>query len=321
MIQKIKRRRKNNRKVLHNIVMGAIVLASVCAALYFGNTQPMASVLGGDGKLPMLDAQDPFDAVFLDVGQGHCAVVMSKGKVALIDTGERGQHINVLRDLRAMGVERIDVVIGSHAHTDHVGALDEILQAMPVGEIYMPAQGRDQAVAADILAAANEQGIEDVLTPQYGQQLALGDVTLTLYGHPHSDDLNEGSIVVMVQADGVSMLLSGDIGRPGEAYLLDMGVLERVDVLQVPHHGSANSSTRAFIEVLWPQYAVIQSGADNSYGHPAATTLRTLYAYGMYVLRQDECGNIYVDVDESGQCVVDTQYPAVQPYATQKEAA
>lgn len=314
------RKRRQKGSALRTVLIFVIAIAGALAALYAGDTQPEASVVGGDGKLPVADASDPFDAVFVDVGQGHCVVVLSRGYAALIDAGENGNGPLVLDTLNAMGVDELDVVIGSHAHTDHIGALDEVLADMEPGALYMPDVGRETVAFANVEAAAAKWG-KEIAVPTLGQTIELGDVTLTIYFSDEQEDLNESSLFVLVEGPGVTLLLTGDAGKPSESQILSMGVLPTVDVLQVGHHGSSSSTGRSLLLATTPRFAVIQVGKDNSYGHPTASTLKTLYSFSITVLRQDECGNVYVDVDGEGRFSVTTQREAVQPYATQKEAA
>lgn len=314
------RKRRKKGRTLRTVLVFLVMIAGTLVALYFGDTQPIASVVGGDGKLPVSDVQDPFDAVFVDVGQGNCVIVLSRGKAALIDAGEEGNGPLVLDTLKAMGVDELDVVIGSHAHTDHVGALDEVIAGMEPQEIYMPAVGRDTAAFTDVENAAEKWG-KQVEVPSLGQSIQLGDVTLEIYFSDEQEDLNESSLFVLVEGPGVTMLLTGDAGKASESQVLSMGVLPTVDVLQVGHHGSSTSTGRSLLQAITPQFGVIQVGKDNSYGHPAASTLKMLYSFHVVVLRQDECGNVYVDVDGQGHFSLSTEKEEAQPYATQKEAA
>ncbi|MDD3242436.1 MAG: MBL fold metallo-hydrolase [Eubacteriales bacterium] len=314
-------KRRKQGSALQNVIVGIVVLAAVAAALYFGDTQPESTPVGGQGNMPVVHSEDPFDAVFLDVGQGACVILTSRGQTVLIDAGESDQDETVLNALKEMGVQKLDLVIGTHIHSDHVGSLPSILTQMNADRVLMPQVGRDTTLFSQIEYAGSVQNLA-IETPQQGESIQLGDMKLTLHFSDEDKDLNESSIVTTVEAPGVTLLLTGDAGKSTESQLIAAGCLPEVDIMQVGHHGSSGSTGKALLETVSPTYAVIQVGAGNSYGHPTASTLKSLYDFGIRVLRNDECGNIYVDVDGAGGYTVTSERETEQPYAAQtKEAA
>jgi len=314
----LKRRKRKKEHPWQNLLVCIVMLAAVGMALYFGDTQPQSTALGGGGQMPRVNAEDPFDAVFVDVGQGACVILTSRGHTALIDAGETDQGPAVLDVLKQMGVQKLDLVIGTHAHSDHIGGLPDVLLQMNVDRLLLPAAGRDTTLVSQLEYSAALQGVP-IEAPKQGEVIQLGDIRLTLNFSGETEDINETSIITKVEGP-VSMLLTGDAGKSTEKKLIDAGYIGNVDILQVGHHGSSGSTGRALVEAAAPEYAVIQSGAGNSYGHPAAETLQRLYAYGIWVMRSDECGHIYVDADGQGSYTVSSEREAQQPYAAGEAA-
>jgi competence protein ComEC len=258
---------------------------------------------------------EPFSITALDVGQGDGLVIRTPhGRTILIDTGgrlERGATINgrspaersadriVIPFLRRAGITRVDLMVLTHPHGDHVGGASGILRMMPVGWIADSGQRYGGHAYDDALAQARIANVP-VIVPACHQRWVDDEVMLAFLspcGPAFTDganDVNENSLVVLVQYRTLRALFMGDAGFQSEQRLLAQGDDLHADVLKVGHHGSAYSSSAAFIETVHPRFAIVSVGRHNLFGHPAPITLETLRHVGASIFRTDQCGAVTI---------------------------
>jgi competence protein ComEC len=269
----------------------------------------------------------PFSITALDVGQGDGIVVRTPhGHTILIDTGgrlERGATIDgrspaersaeriVIPYLRRAGITRVDLLIMTHPHGDHVGSASAILKMMPVGWVADSGQRYGGHAYNDALAAARLRSVP-VVVPACHQRWVDDEVQLTFLtpcGPPFTDganDVNENSLVVLVQYLTLRALFMGDAGFQSEERLLAPGDDLHADILKVGHHGSAYSSSAAFIEAVHPRFAIVSVGRHNLFGHPAPTTLETLRRAGVSIFRTDQCGAVTIAAGVSARPIINS---------------
>ena len=245
----------------------------------------------------------------LDIGQGDAILVEAPdGSTMLVDGGPDPELT-----LRRIGANlpyfarRIDVLVLSHPHQDHVAGLVEVLDRHRVGAIVHAGIPFENPAYARLLADAADAGVP-VVVARAGQGLAVGPATVTVLYPSAADaagplpegDINNGSIVLRLAFGGFSALLTGDAEAPVEAALATRGLLGSVDVLKVGHHGSTSSTTPGLLGAVRPSLAIISSGAGNEYGHPAPETLAALSAQpGTSTFRTDLDGDVEVVTDGS----------------------
>ena len=269
-----------------------VVLAS-CAGLVLLLLRPLPSTGPLTGLLPAVGwPPRGWVLVMCDVGQGDAFVLRTgAGEAVVIDAGPDPDAVDGC--LRRLRVTRVPAVVLTHFHADHVDGLPGVLRGRQVGEIEVsplrePAYGAEQ-----VERQAAEAGVP-VRVPQYGERTTVGAVSWQEVGpsrvYPGSP--NDGSLVLLAEAGGLSFLLSGDVEPPAQSALLRAGLPE-VDVLKVPHHGSRYQDHRLLTE-LGARVALVSVGADNGYGHPAASTLAALKESGALVGRTDEDGDVAV---------------------------
>ncbi|MBO9549842.1 DNA internalization-related competence protein ComEC/Rec2 [Pseudomonas sp.] len=208
----------------------------------------------------------------LDVGQGLAMLLRTQHHTLLYDAGpakgetDLGERV-VLPTLRKLGVERLDLMLISHAHADHAGGAAAIQRGLPVGRII------------------GGEALDDVqLQPcTRGEQWTWDGVHFSLWHWVDGQSSNDRSCVLMVEAQGERLLLAGDMEAGAEqAWLADTAV-PRIDWLQAPHHGSRTSSTEAFIRATAARGVLISRGRNNSFGHPHAQVLERYRRHGMVV--------------------------------------
>jgi beta-lactamase superfamily II metal-dependent hydrolase len=238
---------------------------------------------------------------FLDVGQGKAILIQSGGENAVIDVGENGQGSGAISYLRERGVEKIDLLIGTHPHSDHIGDMDMLIEAFEIGEILLPdipaAVTPTTQTYTDLLLAIGKKGLQITLA-QPGEAYSLGDATLTILSPLAAyTELNELSVATRLVYGETAFLFTGDIEAAAEADILESGRSLKADVLDVAHHGSNSSSTADFLERVRPSIAVISCGVDNSYGHPARDAVERLQTAGATIYRTDLDGAVVVTSD------------------------
>jgi competence protein ComEC len=254
------------------------------------------------GGAPTADA--PFTLTVLDVGQGDAFLLRARGATVLVDTGE--PDADVVRHLRREGVDRLDLLVITHAHLDHVGGAPSVLEGIPVGVVWMhpvPADIDVVAQYAETLRQAERRGVP-IRGPPAGAVVSIGELRLEVLGPPPGrpyewtrSELNNTSIVLRASVAGSgSVLLAGDVEREAQADLLAAHRERlRVDVLVVPHHGSRTSDP-AFLVATGAHTALISAGRGNRHGHPHPEIVEALESAGMRIHRTDREGTVRIAV-------------------------
>jgi competence protein ComEC len=289
------------------LVLGVGLVVAVTAALHTGWRPPRRAVVAGVLLVPLLvwnsaASVGPPDALtvrFLDVGQGDAALVTTPaGMTMLVDGGPDEEQ--AATELAALGVKRIDVVVASHPHADHVVGLPAALARFQVGVVLQPGCPSTSALQAEVDRAIADEGIE-TRTPWAGDSFVVGDVRLDVLS-PHEcytgteSDTNNDALVIRLTHGADSVLFATEPEEPAQEWLLEQrdqaGLDLHADVLKVPHHGAA-TSVAEFFEAVAAPVAVVSVG-ENTYGHPTAFTLDALDAAGSTVWRTDRSGTVTV---------------------------
>jgi len=234
---------------------------------------------------------------FIDVGQADCALLASGGHFMLIDGGNNDDAEHIVTYLQNAGVKKLDLVVGTHPHEDHIGSLDAAIEAFDIGAVYMPDVSADTETYRDVLDAVKGKGLQ-VQHPVPGDVLDFNGLPVEIFGPVKEySNLNNHSIVLRVSVGETAFLFTGDVEIEGEYDILEQGFDISADVLKVSHHGSSGSSVEEFLAYTDADYAVISVGEGNIYDHPEAVTLKRLQNYGMEIYRTDEQGTIVCDTD------------------------
>jgi len=245
------------------------------------------------GKTEFTTTEAPLIVCYIDVGQGDAVFVKCGGSTMLIDTGTSEYADTVVNLIEAYKTEKIDVLIGTHPHEDHIGSMDNVIKKYEIGVIYMPEVTATTQTFKDVVNAVINKGLY-VRKPVPGAGFKLGDAECTFFA-PNSgfyDGLNNYSIVLKLVYGGTSFLFTGDAGVISEREMIDSKYDLKTDVLKIGHHGSNDSTSGDFLDIVDPGYAVIMCGKDNDYGHPHAETTAKLIKKGIRIYRTDENGTI-----------------------------
>lgn len=240
------------------------------------------------------DTPDPdLRVTAIDVGQGAATLLSQGGVHMLIDTGSAFAADALLRELEANGVRKLDFLVLTHPHEDHIGGARKLLMELKVGTLVVPT---DISVdfGYDLTLATAREHCDEVRVVCAGDELALGAVQCTvLYAQVNAEDWNDASIVLRVQYRETVLLFMGDAEAAIEEQLIRKAPqLLDCDLLCVGHHGSETSTTGAFLSATTPSLAIIECGEGNAYGFPHAAVLENLELMNVSVWRTDRDGTV-----------------------------
>jgi competence protein ComEC len=237
----------------------------------------------------------------IDVGQGDAILLRSpEGKSVLIDTGTG--RTDMVAELQGRGVQQIDLAVSTHPHADHIGGMEAVLRAIPVGVYMDNGVPHTSKLYTDLMAAVEELSLP-YMEAEAGQHIAFGEeATIDVLWPTKAklrgtrSDLNANSVVLRLEHGDNCFLFVGDAEEETEVRLQVRG-LETCEMLKVAHHGSDHSSTDRFLSKVQPQLAFISVGEHNRYNHPGEETLRRLERHGAKVHRTDLGGSMRVISD------------------------
>lgn len=234
---------------------------------------------------------------FVDVGQGDGIVIRTADTVVVIDAGPQSDEFGFSAYLKRNGIEKIDLFVITHPHSDHTGGAVRILSSFEVGTVLFPKCDGEGTAYLRISELAQEKGIP---AEQFdiAEKYLFGDLSMTPLAPLGDgyDGYNDYSTVIRLDFKSLSFMLSGDAEKTSEDEMLKSTPAELLDcdVLKVGHHGSDTSSSNEFLSAVTPEYAVISCGSGNEFGHPKKDILSRLYSFctAENVYRTDLCGSV-----------------------------
>ena len=280
---------------MKKIFLILLVLIGVSGCTQLDLNIPNSNALENDKDFVVNENQ--VIAHYIDVGQGDASFIeLPNGEVMLIDAGIASSSEKIIDYIKNLGYNRIDYVVATHPHADHIGGMAEVIEAFDVGAIYMPKAVSTSKTYENLLETIKNKGLS-VKTGKVGVSvLQEEDLTIEMLA-PNQDkysSLNNYSIVLKITYGNTSFLYTGDAEELSEKEI--MGNVE-ADVLKVGHHGSDTSSSEEFLKRVNPKYAVISVGEDNSYDHPERSTIKKLEKYTDHIYRTDLNGTVVVTSD------------------------
>lgn len=288
----------NTKKALIYIVLIFLVITTIAEGMGYNPVEWLKDKFNGVYE----KCDEDLTVHFIDVGQGDCIFISSAGKNMLIDCGEASESDTVISYLNKKGIKRLDYVIGTHTHSDHMGGMGDIISNYDVGEVIMPHMADsdipDTMYFERYLDACSGKGLY-ITEAQLGRVITLGEAKAEIIA-PVSEDysnINNYSIGIILTHGNNDFLFTGDAEKLAEDEMLESGKLEHVRVYKVGHHGSDTSSSADFMKAISPEYAIVMCGAGNSYGHPHDKIVDRLSKYTKQIYRTDLCGTVICESD------------------------
>ncbi len=231
---------------------------------------------------------------YIDVGQADSILLRNKDKTMLIDAGTNEQGKKVVKFLKEEGISKIDYLIGTHPHEDHIGGLDDVINNFDIGQIYMPKRETTTKTFKDVLNAIKSKNLT-ITQPKKGETTELGQAKCEFMTEPIIDDdnINLSSLTLRVEFGNNSFLFMGDAEKQNEKTI----TWPKTDVLKVGHHGSDTSSSKEFLEQVNPKYSIIMVGEGNTYKLPKQPIIDRIEKQGSKIYRTDKNGNIKIITD------------------------
>ena len=281
------------------ILLGILVVGAAVVLQQLGlfeTEKPVSENLSGSAEAQVY---------FIDVGQGDSELIRLKdsGIDILIDAGTRSTKQELADYLKELGVDDIDILIGTHPHEDHIGGMAKIIEEFPIGTLYLPETSDEMTPTTktyeSLLDAAESKNVT-VRTASAGDMLLeQGNTSFKVLSPSHTDydNLNDYSIVTRLKVGDTAFLFQGDAETPVEEEILDSGADVSCDVIKLGHHGSSTSSSRAYLEAANPSAAVISCGVGNEYGHPHRETMDLLEKLSITPYRTDTQKTLLAETD------------------------
>lgn len=254
---------------------------------------------------PAVASGEALTAYIIDVGQGDSILLTSpSGKTMLIDAGESDSFEAVDTFLKSKNVSKLDVVVATHPHSDHIGGMANVIKAYEIGAFYISPKAHTTKTYERMLDALEEKNVSTY--PAYGgadcyiewDESVTVRILSPIKGEEY-EDLNDYSVIICCTFGNTGIMLTGDAETHAESLALSrlpLGLFNAT-AIKLGHHGSSTSSSEAFIKAVSPEVALISVGEGNDYGHPHKETLDLLAKLNIPYYRTDESGTIAVVMD------------------------
>lgn len=274
------------------LIVVLLTTLSACSVDYFLENYSGNTAVSSEGN-------SDITVHFLDIGQGDSIFVeLPNGECMLIDAGVANKGEFIESYISESGYDKIDYLVATHPHADHIGSMAYIVKNMDIGQVYMPNVSTTTKTYEKLLEAIQQKGLK-IKSAKAGMNIIRdSDLSVDILAPVKidEDELNNCSIIIKITYGYDSYLFIGDAEKEElDTVSTDMSA----DVLKVGHHGSRTSTTEKFLEQVNPKYAVISCGADNDYGHPHKETIDLLEMLDVEYYRTDIQGTITITSDGS----------------------
>lgn len=246
--------------------------------------------------------KNKLNILFLDVGQADCQLILYKGKAVLIDAGNSNDGEYIVNGLKGLGITKLDYVIGTHVHEDHVGGMSFVIDSFEIGDFYLPYNTTSTTSYYKKLLTALTDKEESINEANVGDKFYIEDLNFEIMSVDNLEPENENisSIVVEMTYGKQKYLFMGDAEDENE----EARKWNDVDVLKVGHHGSNTSTTEEFLNQVLPEISIISVGEGNSYNLPKDKILKRLENIESTIYRTDRDGTIQIVSDGNSNEVI-----------------
>lgn len=299
-----KRRSKKNNKIVATEIGLAIILLLVLLGINdntitnFINISRVNTTAKNSDTVKTTNEtimEEKLSVYFIDVGQADSILVINKDEAMLIDAGNNEDGQDVTSFIKEKGITKLNYVIGTHPHEDHIGGLDDVINSdIEIENVFMPKIQTNTKTFEDVLDAVENKNLS-ITAPNKGDNFKIGESNCQVMTDSILDknNLNLSSIVIRLEYGNNSFLFMGDSEEENEKTM----IWPKTDVLKVGHHGSNTSTSESFLNQVRPDYAVIMVGKSNNYGLPKEKIIERLKNVNAQIYRTDEMGTIKITSD------------------------
>lgn len=287
-------KKKRNNKFLRKLIIVLLIIGYY----YIKDYQESYSTKDNQPKEQEVQVQQVSSDLtihYIDVGQADSILIINKEYSMLIDAGNNEDGPLLVDYLKEQNITKIDYVVGTHPHEDHIGGLDDIIDNFNIQEVYLPEVMTTTKTFEDVLDSIETKELE-ITIPTIGDKFTLGEMNFeVIYTGTNEKDLNSSSIILKMTFGNYSYLFTGDTTEEIEKTILEKNI--NIDILKVSHHGSKYSSCEEFLKVATPTHAIISAGEGNSYGHPEQETIDRLKKHTDKIYITKDIGTIVLTSD------------------------
>ncbi len=281
------------KKKTNTLIRRLIILLLIFGYYYIKDNQESYSK--PEEKEVIKEVSSNLNIHYIDVGQADSILITNNEYSMLIDAGNNEDGPLLVEYIKDLNISKIDYVVGTHPHEDHIGGLDDIINNLEVKEVYLPEAMTTTKTFEDVLDTIELKELS-ITVPTIGDKFTLGELDFeVIYTGTEEKGLNEASIILKMTFGKHSYLFTGDTTSEIEKTILDKDI--NIDVLKVAHHGSKYSSCEDFLKVTTPTYAIISAGEGNSYGHPEQETISRLKKHTNNIYITKDLGTIVLTSD------------------------
>lgn len=249
---------------------------------------------------------DNLEVHYIDVGQGDSILIKGSETNMLIDGGSSSYSDYLIDYLISQNISRLDYIVATHPHEDHIGSLDEVIDYFQVEQVIMPNVTHTSRAFENLLDSIERNNLS-ITSAKVGDSYDIGDARAVIIA-PISESyssLNNYSVVIKLINGENSFLFTGDAEYISEKEMLDNDYkILKADVLNLGHHGSSTSTSEEFFRAVDPDYGVISAGEGNSYGHPHWEIIELLESNNIEYYRTDLDGTIIFSSDGENMSIV-----------------
>ena len=282
-------------KYLKLIAIISIILLTTSGCTKFNTT----NVIKDNNNSISINSKDKLLVHFIDVGQGDSTLIQINNKNLLVDGGGRDNSSNLVSYLKKQKVKRLDAIIATHPHEDHIGGLTEVIKEFEVSSFYAPKKTSTTAAFKDMVNALKSKNLK-IISLKGGDTLNIDSEIKAQVLAPNStnyENVNNYSVVLMLTYKNNSFLFEGDAEALSEKEILNKNYALSSSVIKIGHHGSRTSTTNEYLKAVNPKIAVISCGKNNDYKHPHKETLSKLSKINCTLYRTDLEGTIVLVSD------------------------
>lgn len=306
------RESKKRKKILTFIII--LVIFSVIVNRY-------TSISYNTITVTQYNSEDELQIHIIDVGQAESILIVQDGFTMLVDSGDNFTGDDVVKYIKNLGIDKIDIFLITHFHRDHAGGAHKIISSLDVKKIVChkfsdlsTMQERfwyiDMSISRSIRETFGSMSIfmESACENNKLKNFDVGDAKVyTLSQNNDAVNVNNKSIVFKLVYGDFSMLFMADAESEVEKELLEEDADLSADVLKIGHHGSKTSTTDEFLDNVNPKYAVVSCGNGNDYNHPYGAVTKRFEDKNIPLYRTDELGDIVITVKDDGEIVFDKE--------------